>query len=148
VADTSFLKNEVEEFVREQLEDEYKTKFTSKMLRLVTDGMHEFDAVSQDGRIVAGIKASSGLTSTGKNPSGKIYSAVAELYFLSLVNAPVKLLVLTDPKFHAILSRKMKDRLAPGLELKVAELSSEILDRVRDIRARASEEVSGPQQTK
>ena len=88
MADTTFLKNEVEEYVRAQLKLEYATTFTSRMLQLVPGGMHEFDAVSADGRIVAGIKASSGLTSTGKNPSGKINSAVAELYYLSLVDAP------------------------------------------------------------
>ena len=56
----------------------------------------------------------------------------------------MRLLVLTDPDFYTIFSRKMEDKRAPGLELKLVELSAEILQRVRDIKIAASKEVSAP----
>lgn len=144
MADTSYLKREVEQYVREQLATEFGVPFRPKVLTLDTGGTHEFDAVSADGVVVAAIKAASGLTSGGKNPSGKIKTAIAELYYLSLVSAPVRLLILTNPEFHALLSRDVVGRLAPGLALKLVPLPTEMAKRVRQIQDEASREVSGP----
>jgi hypothetical protein len=144
LADTTFLKGAVERYVREQLAIEYGAAFSAEVLPLVTGGMHEFDAVSADLRVVASIKSASGKTSGGKFPAGKVNSAIAELYFLSLVSAHVRLLVLTTPEFHEILCDRLEGRLAKGLELKLIELPSEMQGRVRQIQVRASDEVSGP----
>ena len=144
MADTTFLKGEVERYVRDQLAAEYGIPFQSRVLKLVTGGTHEFDAVSEDGRVVVAIKAASGLTSGGKNPVGKIMTAIAELYFLTLVSAEQRFLVLTNAEFHAILSRKMEGRLAQGLALKLVSLPPEIAESVGQIQDKASKEVSGP----
>ncbi|MGH9782611.1 MAG: hypothetical protein ACRD88_00355 [Terriglobia bacterium] len=144
MADTTFLKGDVERYVRDQLGVEFGIPFRPRVLRLETGGTHEFDAVSEGGRVVAAIKAASGLTSGRKNPSGKIKTAIAELYFLSLVEAPVRLLVLTNPEFHTIFSREIQGRLAKGLAIKLLPLPVEMEKRVREVQDMASKEVSGP----
>jgi hypothetical protein len=97
VANTRYLRTVVEDYVRGALHDEYGKDFAPKFLRLLPGGRHEFDAVSEDGTVVASVKSASGLTSGGRVPSGKLKDCIAELYFLSLVEARERLLVLTTP---------------------------------------------------
>jgi hypothetical protein len=86
MANTHLLKAHVEPYVRQWLSEQYSQPFTAQFLELAgCCGVHEFDAVSADGKIICGIKSSSGLTSRGKNPSGKIAGAYQELYFLASV---------------------------------------------------------------
>jgi hypothetical protein len=143
VADTTFLKGPVERYVRERLAAEYGAAFSAEVLPLVSGGTHEFDAVSADLRVVASIKSSSGKTSSGGVPTGKIKNAIAELYFLSLVRAAVRLLVLTNPDFYQILRDALKGRLAKGLGLKLIELPTEMVAKVRQVQGAASKEMSG-----
>lgn len=99
MADTSFLRNQVEEYVRSELSREFGVPFRPDMVELVIGGTHEFDAVSPDLRIVAAIKTAGGKTRNKKNPSGKIKDVEAELYYLTLVPAEVRLLVVTSREF-------------------------------------------------
>lgn len=142
MADTRYLKRTVEEYVRTQLAGEFSAPFRARVLQLVTGGTHEFDAVSEDGKVVAGIKAASGKTLGGCTPVGKIKSAIAELYFLSLVSAPRRILILTDPEFYRILLNRLEGRLAEGLEVKLVQLPPEIEREVAKVRRDASREVS------
>ena len=141
MANTKYLKTEVEEFVRCELQRRYGKIFTSRFLQLITGGQHEFDAVSDDGAIVASIKASSGLTSGGRLPSGKFNANIAELYFLTLVEAEQRLLVLTSPEFHELLQRKLKNRVAPGLSLICVPLPEVIQREVDAVVLQASREM-------
>lgn len=143
MADTSYLKKVVEPYVRNELAREYGVPFRPEKVRLVSGGFHGFDAVSKDGQIIAAIKSASGKTVRGKNPSGKIKDAVAELYFLTLVSATTRILVLTNPEFHSILLRELKGRLARGLSLKLIPLPEEIQQQVEKVQSLASQEVSG-----
>ncbi len=69
MADTSYLKMVVEDYVRETLAKEFAIDFRSRVLTLQTGGHHEFDAVSEDGQIVAAIKsARSGSQRSQKYP--------------------------------------------------------------------------------
>ena len=56
--------------------------------------------------MVASVKSASGLTSGGRIPRGKIKDCIAELYYLSLIEAPVRRLVLTTPGFFNIFMKK------------------------------------------
>src|SRR5271163_862052 len=112
MANTHLLKTRVEPFVREWLSQQFGQKFTCQFLQLDgCSGVHEFDAVSADKRIVCGIKSSSGITSGGRIPSGKIAGAYEELYFLASVTADQRFLVLTDEEFYTLLSVKMQEKL-------------------------------------
>jgi len=142
VANTVYYKTHVEPYVREQLERLHGQGFSSKVCRLTTGGTHEFDAVSDDATIVASIKSLSGKTATGKNPAGKIYACFAELYFLTLVEAPRRMLVLTTPDFHEIFTRNLRGRLYPGITVELIVVSPEIQAEIDRIKGIASEEVS------
>jgi len=142
MANTTYLKTTVEPFVRSALRAEFGVEFRSRVVTLLTGGSHEFDAVSDDGQVVAAIKSASGKTSGGKNPSGKIKDAEAELYYLTLVNARTRILVLTNQEFYGILQARLRGRLAAGLSLKLVGLPPEMTEEVRRIQREASAEVS------
>ncbi len=128
--------------MREWLSLRYSQTFTRESLRLVGYcGFHEFDAVSSDRKIVCGIKSSSGATSGGKNPSGKIASAYQELYFLAGVDAEQRFLVLTDDEFYQLLSKKMSEKLSRDIKLLYCPLSGELARLVETIRAEATDEI-------
>lgn len=143
MANTALMKTLVEPFVRLQLEKEYGQPFSQQFLVLPSGGRHEFDAVSQDENIVCSIKSNSGLTSGGKRPGGKILSCYAELYYLLQVDAHTRLLVLTNPEFHEIFVQDSRDRLAPGLGIKLVPLSDDIQQQIDEVTRTASREIAG-----
>ena len=142
VANTAYLRREVERYVRDQLSDEFHQSFTSEFLALRPGGRHEFDAVSADRSVVASVKSASGLTSGGKKPSGKIKDCLAELYYLSLVDAPIRRLVLTTPAFFDIFEKVTAGAIADGLALVCMPLPPEMQRQVDLIVQEASKEVT------
>lgn len=142
MANTMVMKRKVEDFVRAALCEEYGQPFETRFLRLTTGGRHEFDAVSADGTIVASIKASSGLTSGGRIPAGKIKDSIAELYYLTLVDAPVRILVLTTPAFHTLFTRAVEGALPGEIELRLIPLPPDLQKEVDAVVEIASREVA------
>ncbi len=67
------------------------------------------------------IKSSSGRTSGGNIPSGKIAEAYRDLYFLTLVHANSKTLVLTNPEFYDIFRKVSDGKVAEGIEILLVE---------------------------
>jgi len=143
MTNTNYLKTDVEEYVRKKLEEEYGISFSRSHLSLTTGGTHEFNAVSRGGEIVATIRSSGGITSGGNSPSGKIKGAIADLYFLSLVNARERLLVLTSTEFYQLLSDKLAGKVAPGIVLKPVPLPDVMASKVEHVQKVASKEVDG-----
>jgi len=111
-------------------------------LNLAPGGTHEFDAVSDDGEVVASIKANSGLTSGGNYPTGKVATCLNEVYFLTLVKATRRLLVLTNPQFHAIFTHATSGQIAEGVEVQLVELPPEMQREVNGVTKLASQEMS------
>lgn len=142
MANTRYLTIQVEDYVRQRLGDINGRKFSKRKVLLRTGGSHEFDAVSDDGCIVASVKAASGKTRTGKHPAGKVNGCIAELYYLTLVDANARILVLTTPAFHEILVKTVKGAIAPGISIELIALPSEMQAEVDRIVAEASREVS------
>jgi hypothetical protein len=122
MANTNYYKSHVEPFVRTELERIHGVPFTSQHLTLTTGAKHEFDAVSVDRQIVASIKSLSGKTSGGKRPAAKYSTCLAELYFLSLVAAPKRILVLTTPDWHTMFVTYIEGRQHPGVEIELIKL--------------------------
>jgi len=145
MADTTYLKGTVECYVRECLAKKFGRPFSSKFLPLArVQGeahTHEFDAVSEDGKIVCSIKTASWKTGGGKRGSGKIQGAYAEIYFLDHVDAEQKYLVLTDAEFYENLKRNLQGRLAPGVNLMNCELPEDLKREVDKIRVTARGEL-------
>jgi hypothetical protein len=109
---------------------------------LQTGAKHEFDAVSEDRTIVVSIKSASGLTSGGNLPQGKFHNAIAELYFLSLVDAPIRTLLITNPDFFALLRKRTNQLLPKGVALECLPLKSELQTLLDTVIRAASKEVS------
>jgi hypothetical protein len=145
MADTTRLKYEVEPFVRAWLGEKFGQRFHSESLELTgvkqKPARHEFDAVSEDGKIVCGIKTSSWKTSGGKRGAGKIAEAYMELYFLNLVAVEQKYLVLTDHEFYEKLKINSRGKLPPDVDLLWCELSKELELGVAAIRAKSQNEL-------
>ena len=142
MADTSYLRYTVEPWIREQLQGTYRQTFTSQVLELRTGGRREFDAVSEDRCVVASVKAHSGATSSGGIPSAKINSALLEIYFLMLVPADERILVLTNPEFFAIFNRSTKGRIVPEVRVELMPLPLDMQTRVDAVTKRASDEMA------
>ena len=142
MADTRYLTTTVEDYVRSVLAQKHGTTFEKVSLTLTTGGKHEFDAVSADRAIVASIKATSGKTASGKMPQGKFNNALAELYYLSLVEAPQRMLVLTYPPFAALLKTKIAGALPSGIVIETVPLPPDMQTIVDRVLAVASKEVS------
>lgn len=142
VANTSYLRYAVEPWVRDRLAERYGRGFVPRVLPLAPGGTHEFDAVSNDRRIVASIKANSGLTSGGNHPTGKVATCLNEVYFLTLVDAEERLLVLTNPDFHAIFIRATAGQIARGIKVELLELPAEMQRTVDGVTELASKEMS------
>jgi hypothetical protein len=141
MANTAMLRYKVEPVIRARLEVEFGQPFASTVLALPAGARREFDAVSGDRTIVASIKTSSGLTSGGNLPTGKIKSCIADLYYLSLVLADVRRLVLTNPEFFNIFMNRMEGAIAPGIEVVLSPLGSELQAEVDLVMAAASKEM-------
>ena len=142
MANTSYLRREVESYVRGQLAAEFGQPFAAIVLPIDPGGRHEFDAVAADRTVVASVKSASGLTAGGRNPSGKIKDCLAELYYLSLVAAPIRRLVLTTPAFFQIFTRATLGAVARGIEVVCVPLPADIQAQVDLIVGQASREVT------
>ena len=142
MANTNLIKSKIHPYVRSWLKDQYGVEFGKNALPLRhCEGKHEFDAVSSNGNIVAEIKTASGWTSGGKHPSGKRASAFEQLYFLSLVEADKKLLVITDAEFLEIMKARTAGIVPADIELVKCPLPPNLAAIVRSITNEASKEI-------
>jgi hypothetical protein len=140
MANTSALQ-EAFRWVRGELGQLHGVAFEKREVRLRTGASRSFNAVAEDGSIIATVTNSSGLTSGGKKPVGKIRGAIAELYFLSLADAPKRLLIATDPDFFAILRNELAGALADGLQISQLALPVGLAASVHEVTAAASTEM-------
>ncbi len=90
---------------------------------------------------MASIKANSGLTSGGNHPTGKVATCLNEVYFLTLVTAASRLLILTNPEFYGIFTRTTSGQIAEGVRVELLALPPEMQAAVDGITRRASEEM-------
>ena len=142
MANTNELKNLIEPYVRKRLTDKYGNLFEEKEmpLKLKTGGLHKFDVISKDRTIVGGIKANS-LRKDGKVGAGVIKSIFTELYFLSLVEAKRKVLILTNKGFYELFKRRSSGQILPDTDLIYCKLSKELESRVAGIHKISSGEI-------
>ncbi len=143
MASTRYLTTVVEEWVRNQLGERFGQPFRKGKLQLVTGREFEFDAVSADGEIVASIKTSSGTTSGGNFPNGKVNSCIADLWYLCLVNVPMRLLLLTNPIFYELFTSRMRGAIPSDIEILALPLPPDMQAEVDRVVRSASAEMRG-----
>ncbi len=78
---------------------------------------HEFDAVSDDGRIVGLIDDKPWLTRSGQVASARVAELYQKLYLLGLTSAQYRLLVFTDRDSFLGFGRESDGKLGPGTKL-------------------------------
>lgn len=129
-------------WVRGALAAERGLAVARRSMTLTTGGSRSFNAVTANGSLVATVMNSSGATSGGKKPIGKIRGAIAEMYHLSLVVAPDRQLIVTNAEFHGYLLRELDGALAPGIQLRHLPLLPDLARRVAGVTADASNEMT------
>jgi len=140
MVNTAILRYKVEPIIRAGLETEFAQRFTSQVLALPGGAVREFDAQRRPPRrgqhqdqFRADVRR--------KHPSGKINGCIADLYYLSLLDSPVRRLVLTNPQFHEIFTKRIAGALPQGVEVELVSLPAELQAEVDDVIRRASDEI-------
>jgi len=141
MANTNVLK-EIEQYVREWCSRRYNIELEDheKEVLLLTGGFHRFDIVSKDGLMVAGIKTSA-LRKNGKVSAGVIKSTFTELYFLNLVKATTKLMILTDKNYCDYFQRISKGKIANGIKIMHCPLPQEVQEKVDVVHSNCRKEI-------
>lgn len=136
---------EVEDWVRRNwMQTHFRARFSRERLPLRSGGVFDFDAVSEDGSIVATISTSGSKTSGGKNAVGKILKLRSDMLFLTLVEAKRRVIVLTEKDMHdQCLKEAAGGRVPKEIEFVCASIPDELRNRLIRARANASEESSG-----
>ena len=143
MADTR-LQLEVEKWVCSVvLPRKYGRTFAPKPVRLTPGGSFDFDAVSDDGKIVACISTSGWKTSSGKGGTGKVQKIRSDMFFLLLARgAKRRVAVFTEPDMAEFWQGEhAKGRLPKSIELLKVSVPGALDRRLRQARKRASREV-------
>ena len=141
MANTNALK-QIESYVRHWCLSEYGIEFEDyeKEVRLITGGVHKFDIVSKDGSIVAGVKTSA-LRDNKKVSAGVIKSTFTELYFLSIIKATTRLMILTDKGYCDYFRKISNGKVADGIEIIHCPLPQEIAKDIATVHRNCRREI-------
>jgi hypothetical protein len=145
MADTK-AQSEAEFWIRRHaLQEKFAQQFTKRSLVLTTGGEFSFDAVSDDGTIVAAISTSIGTRPSGRDATTKLLKIRSDvLWFYMLERVPErKILVFSEQSMIDLIDKeKKKGRFPLQFEVLKVELPAEIAARVAESQRIASEEVS------
>ena len=123
--------------------EKFGQKFHKRRIGLTSGGLFEFDAVSEDGKIVAVISTSGAKTASGGSATGKIHKIRSDMFFLLLAEAEQRVVVLTEQDmFQRWQQEKTGGRVPPEIELYLAKIPDEQRERLRSARKKAAREVS------
>ena len=108
MADTSRIKKVIEPYIRSWLSAIFPSHtFREQPVMLTTGHSYNFDAVSEDGSIVAAILCNRAKTRTGRENTGGVRKALAELAYLKQTTSVAqRVMVFTDPEFGELIRRR------------------------------------------
>lgn len=149
MADTS-VQRKVEYWIRDEwMPKKFGQRFYQRSLRLSSGGYFDFDAVSEDHKIVALISTSGAKTDRGKHASGKLLKIRSDMFFLVLVpnvNVERRIVVLTETDMVELLKREFENgRVPKSIEFVHAEIPEKLYENLRIAKVVASKEVSSEQ---
>ncbi len=136
---------EVEDWVRrEWLPREFGQRFSRERLMLAPGGVFDFDAVSEDRKIVASISTSAAHTASGKLAVGKLTKIRSDMLFLLMVPAcGRRLMVLTDETMLQQLQKEKSSGHVPtSIEFMHAKIPPALEQRLVASQEAASREVT------
>jgi len=145
MADTSAQKRAAEWVRNNWLKDRFGKLFEKKTYRLNTGSEVEFNAVSQDGEIIAFISTSTPLVPNGTVGSGKLSKVRADALFLSMAEGNLeRLLIYTDMEMMNLVAGEYRaGRLPSNIIVLHAPLPERLQIEVSASRRKASEELAG-----
>lgn len=108
MADTSRIKTVIEPHIRSWLSSIFPGHtFREQPVMLTTGHSYSFDAVSEDGSIVAAILCNRAKTRTGRENTGGVRKALVELAYLKQTASVVeRVMVFTDQEFAKLIRRR------------------------------------------
>ena len=136
---------EVEDWIRRNwMPAHFGKRFSRERLKLRSGGVFDFDAVSEDGSIIATISTSGSKTSGLKHAVGKILKLGSDMLFLTMADADRRVSVLSErDMFDQCKKESAGGRVPPEVEFVCAEIPDELRARLITARLRASGESSG-----
>ena len=143
MADTR-VQLEVEDWTkRHWLPERYGHRFSKGKLQLSSGGFFNFDAVSEDHKIVANISTSGATTGSGKLGVGKLTKIRADIYFLLLVDAQRKLVVFSEHDMLEFWRQEVRiGRVPSSIEFVHAQIPDNLSIRLQSARKVSSGEVT------
>ncbi len=144
MADTR-IQLEVEDWVRRNwMQKQFGTRFSRERVRLHPGGVFDFDAVSDDGSIIATISTSGSRTAGGKNAVGKMLKLNSDMLYLTMaVGTKRRIVVLTEEDMYKKCMEVKHAGRTPGeIELVCAKLPVQLRERLVYARQLASKEIS------
>lgn len=130
MADTTIAKD-IEKYIQKKLSKEYHQTFSEKKIKIGkkkngNPAVYKFDAVSENEKIIAGIKSHSGRTGGGNFPRSKAGMTYAEIYFLTLAKANKKLLILTSKEFYDLFIKNSDGKIPKNIEIRYIKPSTKL----------------------
>lgn len=140
MADTTFIKKEIEPCVRGWLAKQFTGhRFCEKPIALTTGRRHEFDAVSEDDTIVGDILSSRAQTRTGNENTGGVRKALLDLLYLNLLPPNVqRVLVFTDDGFRKLIKKRIKGLEVHPICMLLCPLPDALQDELKKVLNKAS----------
>lgn len=126
MADTQFIKNEIEPYLCKWLRTHYPgLRFKERLVQLF-HGSFKFDAVSEDESVVGLFMCNRPRTSSGNENSGAVRKALNDIHYLQLLPNPktVRVVVFTDAGFRDLILRRSKRLGTNGIEFLHCQLPS------------------------
>jgi len=139
------IQHKVEDWVRVNfLEREYNCSFTEKKVPLIWGGVFKFDAVSEDGKIVANISTSAANMAGGKPGIGKKKKLLADtLFLLNVKDAEKLMLIFTEENMRdQFEGERKRGRFPHNIDLIVVDLPAQLRASLKKSRQKASREVT------
>ncbi len=142
MADTT-VQLEVEDWIRRNwLPQKFGQKFHRERLRLSAGGLFDFDAVSEDEKIIAVISTSSAKTRRGKSAVGKLTKIRSDVYFLLLVESAKRVVVFTEKDMLDRFNKERQAGRAPReIDSYLAEIPAELRRRLEVARKASIDEI-------
>ena len=134
----------IEDWVRNVwMKNEYGQSFSKKILVLNTGGNYEFDAVSEDDKIVGLISTSSAFTASGNRAPGPNRKIKADILYFTMIKTERKLLLFTeDNLYKEFVVEKNNRRIPNDIELVKVNIPEDMNDELKMFKSIASKEVT------
>lgn len=126
------------------LPEKYGVPFKKQRLLMQGRGRFEFDAVSNDKKIIGNISTATAVTHRGSIASGKKSKLPADCLMLALGPAETKLMILTESCMHEFALQEQKEgRLPLDIKFCLVSLPEPLKQELAAARDEASREVRG-----